>query len=65
MGAISLELMDRFGQKKILVGQNLTLSPYILSAARFGLAFFDKSVKGDFLLKIQLTDLSKSVFGHP
>ena len=36
-----------------------------MSAARFGLVCFHKSIKGDFLLKIQLSDLTKSIFGHP
>ena len=45
------------------IGQNLTPSPNIISAARFGLAFFHKSIKGDFLLKIQLSDLSENIFG--
>ena len=29
------------------------------------MAFCHKSIKGDFLLKIQLSDLTKSIFGEP
>ena len=47
------------------IGQNSTQSPNILSTARFGLAFSHKSKKGDFLLKTQLSDLTKSIFGEP
>ena len=42
---------DRFGQKKIQLGQNFTTNPEVLSGFKFGLAFLLKSIKGDFLPK--------------
>ena len=63
--ALTLQLVDGFQHFFFQIGQNSTQSPNILSAARFGLAFSHKSKKGDFLLKTQLSDLTKSIFGEP
>ncbi len=46
-------------------GQNFTRSLPIPSAGWFGLACLSKSIKDDFLLKIQLSDLDKDIFGCP
>ena len=44
--------------------QNFTRSQKVLSAARFGLSLGHKSIKGDYLPKMKLSDLVKSIFGH-
>ena len=59
----STKWMD-LDKKKFQLGQNFTTNPCVLSDWRFGLAFWLKSIKGDFLLKMELSDLVKVIFGH-
>ena len=62
--AITLQLVDGFEQIFFLNRSefNQIFNKY-LSAARFGLVFFHKSIKGDFLLKSQLSDEPTNIFG--
>ena len=46
------------------IGQNFTTNVQVLSVFRFGFAFLLKSIKGDFLQKMELSEQVKVIFWH-